>query len=52
MIKNKNHLRVLFNDGLAVMVFVTILKLAKSGTVLNTNSILMLLIEEAIDWLS
>jgi CPA1 family monovalent cation:H+ antiporter len=38
----------LFNDGVAVVVFITILKLAKPGADLNINSILMLFGQEAI----
>jgi CPA1 family monovalent cation:H+ antiporter len=38
----------LFNDGVAVVVFITILKLAKPGTDLNISSILLLFGQEAI----
>ncbi|MBU0941108.1 MAG: sodium:proton antiporter [Bacteroidetes bacterium] len=38
----------LFNDGVAVVVFITILKLAKPGTEININSILLLFGQEAI----
>ncbi|UQD57167.1 sodium:proton antiporter [Flavobacterium sp. K5-23] len=38
----------LFNDGVAVVVFITILKLAKPGANLNIGSILMLFGQEAI----
>jgi len=38
----------LFNDGVAVVVFITILKLAKPGADLNITSILMLFGQEAI----
>jgi CPA1 family monovalent cation:H+ antiporter len=38
----------LFNDGVAVVVFITILKLAKPGTDININSILLLFGQEAI----
>ncbi|SDX42891.1 cation:proton antiporter [Flavobacterium degerlachei] len=38
----------LFNDGVAVVVFITILKLAKPGADLNISSILMLFGQEAI----
>lgn len=38
----------LFNDGVAVVVFITILKLAKPGTEINMSSILLLFGQEAI----
>ncbi|MDG2432806.1 sodium:proton antiporter, partial [Flavobacterium sp.] len=38
----------LFNDGVAVVVFITILKLAKPGTEINISSILLLFGQEAI----
>jgi CPA1 family monovalent cation:H+ antiporter len=38
----------LFNDGVAVVVFITILQLAKPGTDLNISSILLLFGQEAI----
>ena len=38
----------LFNDGVAVVVFITILKLAKPGTDINISSILLLFGQEAI----
>ncbi|MBC5842779.1 sodium:proton antiporter [Flavobacterium sp. F-380] len=38
----------LFNDGVAVVVFITILKLAKPGTEINISSILVLFGQEAI----
>ncbi|OCB76059.1 cation:proton antiporter [Flavobacterium crassostreae] len=38
----------LFNDGVAVVVFITILKLAKPGTNLDISSILLLFGQEAI----
>jgi CPA1 family monovalent cation:H+ antiporter len=38
----------LFNDGVAVVVFITILQLAKPGTDLNISSILLLFGQEAV----
>lgn len=38
----------LFNDGVAVVVFITILRLAKPGTDLNIGSILLLFGQEAV----